>query len=92
MLAWKVATAVLTVLCILLLIYRWRMKRAMQNIKKELEATTDKSYNRQISVDFLNKDLVEMTVQLNKNLDYQKQLKLETERAEKKRNLPLRKS
>ncbi len=83
MLAWKVATAVLTVLCILLLIYRWRMKREMQNIKKELEATTDKSYNRQIRVDLLDKDLVEMTVQLNKNLDYQKQLKLETEKAEK---------
>ena len=83
MLAWKIICAVAVVFCILLLVYLGRMKRELQNIKRELDATTDKSYNRQISVDLQDKDLVCMTTQLNKNLDYQKQLKLETEKAEK---------
>lgn len=83
MLAWKIATAVLLLICMVLLIYICRMKKSLKSIKKELLSTMDKSYNRQISVDFLDKDLVGMTVQLNKNLDYQKQLKLETEKAEK---------
>lgn len=83
MLAWKVVGGALAVLCVCLLIYIGRMKRELRNIKNELEATTDKSYNRQVSVDLFDKDLSGMTVQLNKNLDYQKQLKLETEKAEK---------
>ncbi|MBR4084535.1 MAG: HAMP domain-containing histidine kinase [Lachnospiraceae bacterium] len=83
MLAWKVAAVVSVVLFTLLLVYLWRIKRELRNIQKELEATRDKSYNRQISVDLLDKDLLGMTTQLNKNLDYQKQLKLETEKAEK---------
>ena len=83
MLAWKVVTIVAVVFCIILLIYIYRMKRELRNIKEELVATTDKSYNRQISIVLQDKDLVGMTTQLNKNLDYQKQLKLETEKAEK---------
>lgn len=83
MLAWKIVCAVAVVLCILLLVYLGRMKRELQKIKKELDATTNKSYNRQISVDLADRDLVGMTTQLNKNLDYQKQLKMETEKAEK---------
>lgn len=83
MLVWKVAAIVLAVLWIVQILYMWRMKQELRGIKEELKATTDKSYNRQISVDFLDKDLVGMTVQLNKNLDYQKQLKLDTEKAEK---------
>lgn len=83
MLAWKVVGVALAVLCVCLLIYIRRMKRELRNIKNELELTTDKSYNRQVSVDLFDRDLSGMTVQLNKNLDYQKQLKLETEKAEK---------
>lgn len=83
MLAWKVVSVASVVLCVCLLIYIGRMKRELRNIKKELEATTDKSYNRQVRVDLFDKDLSGMTTQLNKNLDYQKQLKLETEKAER---------
>lgn len=83
MLAWKIISAGLAVICISLLIYMIRMKRELRNIKNELELTVDKTYNRQVSVDLFDKDLSGMTVQLNKNLDYQKQLKLETEKAEK---------
>lgn len=83
MLAWKIISAGLAVVCIGLLIYMVRMKRELRNIKSELELTMDKSYNRQVSVDLFDRDLSGMTVQLNKNLDYQKQLKLETEKAER---------
>lgn len=83
MLAWIITSAVLLVVCIGSGVYITRMKRELRNIKQELRATTDKSYNRQISVDLQDKDLIAMTKQINKNLDYQKQLKLETEKAEK---------
>ncbi len=83
MLAWKMVVVALAVLCVCLLIYIGRMKWELRNIKNELELTTEKSYNRQVSVDLFDKDLSGMTTQLNKNLDYQKQLKLETEKAEK---------
>lgn len=83
MLTLGIIAGVLAVTCIGLWIYLVRMKRVLRNIKQELRATTDKSYNRQISVDLMDKDLLGMATQLNKNLDYQKQLKLETEKAEK---------
>lgn len=83
MLVLGIIAGVLAVTCISLWIYLVRMKRELRNIKQELRATTDKSYNRQISVDLQDKELIAMTKQLNKNLDYQKQLKLETEKAEK---------
>lgn len=83
MLVWKIISAVLAVFCVGVLIYLRRMKRQLRKIKEELKETTDKSYNRQVRVDLFDKDLTAMTTQLNKNLDYQKQLKLETEKAEK---------
>ncbi len=83
MLAWKVGTVLLAVLCLGLGLWMLRMKKQLRNIKEELEATRDKSYNRQVRVDLFDRDLTDMTAQLNKNLDYQKQLKLETEKAEK---------
>lgn len=83
MLVWKIISAVLAIFCVGILIYLQRMKRQLRKIKEELRETTDKSYNRQVRVDLFDKDLTDMTTQLNKNLDYQKQLKLETEKAEK---------
>lgn len=81
--AFYIMCLVLLVLCICFLIYIWRMKRQIRNIRMELEATREKSYNRQIRVDLVDRDLTDMTTQMNKNLDYQKQLKLEAEKAEK---------
>lgn len=83
MLAWIIISAVLLVICVGLLVRMRRMKRELRKIKEELKETMDKSYNRQVRVDLFDKDLTAMTTQLNKNLDYQKQLKLETEKAEK---------
>ncbi len=80
---WIVFSVLLAVVCVGLLVRIWRMKRQFRSIKEELEANRDMSYNKQVSLDLFDKDLSEMTVQLNKNLDYQKQLKLETEKVER---------
>ena len=83
MLVWKVGAVTLAILCLRLVLWKLRMKKQLRNIREELEATRDKSYNRQVRVDLFDRDLTDMTTELNKNLDYQKQLKLETEKAEK---------
>ena len=83
MLAWKIISAVLAFFCVGILTRMWRVKRELRKIKRELESTRDKSYNPQIGVDLFDRDLADMMVQLNKNLDYQKQLKLEAEKSEK---------
>lgn len=83
MLIWKIGVGVLAALCLGLVIWIFGMKKQIRTIKEELEATRDKSYNRQLRVDLFDKDLTDMTVELNKNMDYQKQLKNETERAER---------
>ena len=64
MLAWIITSAVLLVVCIGFEVYIIRMKRELRNIKQELRATTDKSYNRQISVDLQDKDLIAKVVML----------------------------
>ncbi len=83
MLAWEIISVALAFLCVGILTRIWRMKRELRKIKRELEATRDKSYNPQVGVDLFDRDLADMMVQLNKNLDYQKQLKLEAEKAER---------
>ncbi|MBR6664445.1 MAG: HAMP domain-containing histidine kinase [Lachnospiraceae bacterium] len=83
MLVWKISAILLTIFCLGLVFWMLRMKKQLRNIKEELEATRDKSYNRQLQVDLFDRDLTDMTAELNRNLDYQKQLKVETEKAEK---------
>lgn len=75
--------AVLAVICLLLLIQIIRYKTAMKNIRSELILTRDRSYDRQITVSLFDNDLSDMAVEINRNLYYQKILKLGSERAEK---------
>lgn len=75
--------AALALLCVFLLIRILRLKRQMRNIKDELPLTQKNNYNRQITVSLIDNDLSEMTIQINKNLDFQKQLKIHTEQAER---------
>lgn len=83
MLVWKISAILLTIFCLGLVFWMLRMKKQLRSIKEELEATRDKSYNRQLQVDLFDRDLTDMAAELNRNLDYQKQLKVETEKAEK---------
>ncbi len=83
MLVWKIACLGLLLLGIGLLIYICRMKKQLRDIVRELEANRELSYNRQMQVDLFDRDLTDMATELNHNLDFQKQLKLEAEKAEK---------
>ena len=47
---------------------------------KELKSTRDEGYNRQLRVDLIDSDINELANEFNKNLDYQKSMKLETEK------------
>lgn len=72
----------LVILVIVLSAYIFSLKHEMREIKKELFLTRDKKYNRSIRVKLFDKDLTNLVVEINNNLDFQKKLKFETERAE----------
>lgn len=59
------------------------LKREIKSIGNQLKKTREKSYNKQVQIALIDNDLSEMTLQVNKNLDYQKQLKLNQEKIEK---------
>lgn len=73
----------LFILVIFLSAYVFSLKREMREIKKELSLTRDKKYNRNIRVMLFDKDLTSLAVEINNNLEFQKKLKFESERAEK---------
>lgn len=72
----------LAVACLVLIIYIISLKREMKSIQTELMETQKSDYNRQLRVALFDQDLTDMTIQMNHNLDYQKQLKLQTEQIE----------
>lgn len=76
--------AALFLVCVASLIYIILLKRQMRNIKSELKSTRDMSYNRQITISLIDKDLEKMCSEINRNLDYQKQLKLTAEMSQQK--------
>lgn len=73
---------ILVVLCVESLLYLTCLKKQLRDIRLELVKNREKDYNRQITVQLMDKDLEQMTMELNRNLDYQKQLKQEQERQE----------
>lgn len=81
---WMIISIMLSVLCLWLFFYLHWLKREIRKIRKELSFTRRQSYNRQLTVYLFDKDLTEMAVELNCNLDYQKQLKLKTKQEEEK--------
>ena len=77
-----IITILLFLLCLRLCIYIFQLKANMKNIQEELVLTRDMNYNRQLTVDLSDKNLSAMTAEINRNLDYQKKLKLQSEAAE----------
>ncbi len=78
-----VVCIVLAILCAALLIRAHILKKQLRVMKAELPLTRDKSYNRQLTVELVDKDLTTLAAEMNKNLDYQKQLKLTSEQTER---------
>ena len=78
-----VITVLLSILCLSLLTVLIVIKGNIRNVTAELVRTREKDYDRQIRVSLSDRDLEHMAAELNRNLDHQKELKLETEAARK---------
>lgn len=78
-----VISVALAIACIVLAVQIISLKIEMRKLKKELALTRNKNYNRQLTVSLIDKDFSALATEMNKNLDYQKQLKLQSERAER---------
>lgn len=79
-----VSALVITLFILLVFVIRLiMMKKQIKNIKEQLEYTKDFSYNKQIQITLIDRNLTELTTAFNKNLDFQKSLKLKHEMTEK---------
>ena len=74
---------ILSLLCIFLLVRLLLIRADLRNITGELKNTRDRDYDRQLRITLNDRELNRMTGELNRNLDYQKGLKLQEEAARK---------
>lgn len=77
----KIMTAglvILSLLVIYLLVKVITMKSSIRNIRRELAKTKEENYNRQIRTTLNDRDVEKLAVEINENLDHQKNLKLES--------------
>ena len=79
-----IIAGLLFLLVIVLIVHLAVIKREMKKIRNELKQTRKRGYDRQITVTLIDNDFSLMTSEINKNLDFQKQLKLENEQAERR--------
>lgn len=61
----------------------WMVKRDLKKLREELKSTCKDGYDSQMRVTLWDKDAVKLTKQINENLDFQKNLKLDTERSKR---------
>ena len=76
-----VVVAVLSVIIIFLIIRLFIIKGNIGQVRNELKKTKDEGYNRQLRVSLMDKDVESLAGGINNKLDYQKNLKLETEKS-----------
>ena len=73
---------VVLVLISLMLITRLILiRRNLKEISRELNNTKNEDYNRQLKVTLSDKTVEKLAADMNQNLDYQKSLKMETEKS-----------
>ena len=77
------ACALLAAVCAVLAVRAHILRKQLRELKIELPLTRERSYNRQLTVALADKELTELTAEMNRNLDYQKQLKLTSEKTER---------
>ncbi|MGN0605156.1 MAG: histidine kinase dimerization/phospho-acceptor domain-containing protein [Oscillospiraceae bacterium] len=78
-----ILTIISIILCIFLALYIFMLRKEIQKIKKELISNRDMEYSKQITVSLFDKELTDMAAELNRSLDYQKNLKMKAVLAEK---------
>ncbi len=71
---------ILLVVILILLAKIMIIKMNVRNLKEELSKTRKENYNRQLRVSLMDKDVENLAAEINDNLEYQKSLKLETEK------------
>lgn len=74
-----IAALALTIVVLILIIFV--IKKNIREVRQELEKTKDEAYNRHIRVSLIDKDVEGLAAEINQNIDYQKELKLETEKS-----------
>ena len=72
----------LGIICLILLIYLISLKKQLMNIRRELDRTSEASYDRRITIQLFDKSTEELCASINRCIDHQKQLKAEAERSE----------
>ncbi len=78
----KICTIIiLAIICIALTIRLLIIRANLNNIVKELKKTRSENYSRQLRVDLVSGSVTRVAAEINKNLDYQKELKLESDRS-----------
>lgn len=80
---WMTISALLAVVCILLIRHLLSVKKQLRGISRELDKTAAPGYNRLVRVELLDKDVTELAAAINRCIDNQKRLKHDAERAEK---------
>ena len=80
---WIGVSVLLSVILLILFLYLKGIKRQLRELIVELQKTERQDYNRQLTVTLFDRDVTELAVQMNRNLDYQKQLKLQAEQSER---------
>lgn len=78
---WLIVSIILIVICLILLVLLLSMKAQARGIGRELEQTRESSYNKQITIPLVDRDMEQLAAEINRNLDYQKSLKLESEQS-----------
>ena len=75
----NIAIIVLSFLALVLLVWVLIVKKSVRDAREELRKTKDEDYNRLLRVTLLDSDVEDLVSEINRNLDYQKTLRLETE-------------
>lgn len=78
-----IVIAILLIVIIVLTINMLIRKKQIISMEKQLKNSQDYSYNKQIQLTLIDKDLTDLAVLINKNLDFQKTLKLQHETTER---------
>lgn len=78
---WEIGFILLT---IALLGHLIAVKRQLMKIQRELREGRTRGYNSPIRIEFIDKNLNELAREINRNLDYQKNLRLEKEQQEQR--------
>lgn len=78
-----IPVAVILIVTGIFVMHQINLKKQIRAMRQQLEDTKEFSYNKQIQVTLIDKELEALATEINKNIDYQKELKLEYEAGER---------